>query len=179
MPTVLNALGYKTVWLLSLMGVGSGMPWLGALALTLFLVWHLAATRTRQADLTLMGLAMGVGLVADTLLLRSGLLSYACPLPFATVAPFWILLMWANFALTLNASLRWLQGRYVLAGIFGAVGGPLAYLAGIGLGAAQPLVDGLILYSSLALIWALAVPLLVLAASRIGCRAPASPPLMA
>jgi hypothetical protein len=38
-------------------------------------------------------------------------------------------------ATTLNLSLRWLHGRFLLASVFGAIGGPLAFLAGERLGA--------------------------------------------
>jgi hypothetical protein len=45
--------------------------------------------------------------------------------------------MWLLFGTTLSESLSWLQGRWVLAAIAGAVGGPLSYLAGENLGAIE------------------------------------------
>jgi len=45
--------------------------------------------------------------------------------------------LWALFSSTLNVSLRWMRGRTALAIVFGAIGGPLAYLAGEKLGAMQ------------------------------------------
>jgi hypothetical protein len=63
------------------------------------------------------------------------------------------------FATTLNVSLRWLRGRPLLGALLGAVGGPLAYLAGAKLGGIELLEPALAL-SALAAGWALLLPLL-------------------
>jgi hypothetical protein len=69
------------------------------------------------------------------------------------------------FATTLNVSLRWLRSRPLLAAGLGAIGGPLAYAGGAGLGAlnleTSPLSIG-----ALGIGWALAMPLLLVAAAR-------------
>jgi hypothetical protein len=52
------------------------------------------------------------------------------------VVPFWITVMWLQFATLLHFALSWLSGRYLLSAVLGAVGGPMAYLAGEGVGAA-------------------------------------------
>ena len=46
-----------------------------------------------------------------------------------------MLSLWAAFATTLNHSLRWVARRPLIATLLGAIGGPLAYLAGAKLGA--------------------------------------------
>ena len=43
--------------------------------------------------------------------------------------------LWIAFATTLSVSMRWLVIRPTLAIVFGALGGPLAYYAGMKLGA--------------------------------------------
>jgi apolipoprotein D and lipocalin family protein len=48
-----------------------------------------------------------------------------------------MLSLWAAFATTLNHSLRWVVHRPMVATLLGAIGGPLAYLAGAKLGALQ------------------------------------------
>jgi hypothetical protein len=100
-----------------------------------------------------------LGLVVDSLLSGIGLLLFKNN--SAWVAPPWILAMWLNFALVLRVSLRWLQGRYLLGGLMGALGGPAAYWAGERMGAVSfgaPLITTL---AVLAIIWALVVPLLL------------------
>jgi hypothetical protein len=69
--------------------------------------------------------------------------------------------LWMAFATTLNHSLRWLASRPWVAALAGAIGGPLAYLAGAKLGAltlAAP-TPALILIAGL---WAVAMGLLSL-----------------
>jgi hypothetical protein len=68
--------------------------------------------------------------------------------------------LWLNFAATLNVSMAWLRGRFLLAALFGAIGGPLAYYSGAKLGATEalPTSTGMLL---LAIGWGIMTPLLV------------------
>jgi hypothetical protein len=68
--------------------------------------------------------------------------------------------LWMNFAATLNVSMVWLRGRYLLAAVFGAIGGPLAYYGGAKLGATEalPSLNGMLV---LAVGWGVMTPLLV------------------
>jgi hypothetical protein len=127
-----------------------------------------------RAELALAGIAAGTGLVADTLFAQAGVLQYASPWPVPGVAPAWIIVMWMNFALTLNVALRWLHGRYWLAAVLGVVGGPLAYLAGLRLGAATLAAPAPVAYTVIAVTWAVAVPLLVWSAAWSDRRWPAT-----
>lgn len=70
-----------------------------------------------------------------------------------------------NFVLALDA-LHWLAHRPALAVAVGAVGGPLAYLAGARLGAVtlRPTEAGALV--AIALEWAVALPLLLFLAGR-------------
>lgn len=169
---LINFFGFQSVWFLSLFGAGTHRSWLGAIALLAFTAWHFRAVPNPRAEFVIVLVACAVGFVVDTAFIQANLLAYAEPLPFAAVAPYWILGMWVNFALTLNGSMRWLHGRYLLSALLGAIGGPLAYVAGIRLGAAELLSSGLVVYGALAGVWALAVPLLVLATERVNRRWP-------
>ena len=73
--------------------------------------------------------------------------------------------MWALFATTLNLALRWLKGRPLLASVFGALGGPLAYYAGERLGAVEMPHQASALLA-LAAGWAVLMPLLTVIARR-------------
>lgn len=172
-PVVIaNVVGFHAVWFLSLYGAGRGLPWLGTAALVLFLAWHLRGPVSPRAELALMGAAAATGFVADTLFARAGLLAYAAPWPLAGFAPAWIVVMWVNFALTLNVALRWLQGRAWLAAVLGFFGGPFAYLAGIRLDAAMLTAAPPVAYTVIGTVWAVAVPLLVVVAGRAARRWP-------
>ena len=69
----------------------------------------------------------------------------------------WLLTMWAQFATTFRHSLRTVISRPPQAAFFGAIGGPIAFLAGERLGAVtllEPLMHGLL---RLSISWALAL----------------------
>ena len=57
------------------------------------------------------------------------------PGPLPMLAPAWILALWALFAIALREPLRWLHGRWPLAALLGALGGPLSYAGAERLGA--------------------------------------------
>jgi hypothetical protein len=67
-----------------------------------------------------------------------------------------MLSLWLAFATTLNHSLRWLTCRPVAAALAGALGGPLAYLAGAKLGALT-LATPAITLPFIAMLWTLAM----------------------
>ncbi|MEQ1802120.1 MAG: DUF2878 domain-containing protein [Gammaproteobacteria bacterium] len=167
-----NFVGFQSVWFLSLFGAGTQRSWLGAIALVVFTAWHFRAVPNPRAEVVLVLIACLVGFVVDTAFIQAHLLAYSEPLPFAAVAPYWIIGMWVNFALTLNGSMRWLHGRYLLSAALGAIGGPLAYVAGVRLGAAELLDSAAVVYGALAVVWAAAVPLLVVATERVNRRWP-------
>ncbi|MEO8444472.1 MAG: DUF2878 domain-containing protein [Gammaproteobacteria bacterium] len=163
---IANFVGFQSVWFLSLFGAGNHRAWLGVIALGAFTVWHFATATNPRVDLLLVAMACVVGFIVDTAFIQAKLLGYAEPFPFAAVAPYWIIGMWVNFALTLNGSMRWLHGRYLLSAALGAIGGPLAYAAGVRLGAAELLASGPVVYGALAIAWSIAVPVLVLVTER-------------
>ena len=75
-----------------------------------------------------------IGALWDGLLARLGFLEFPSGMFLPWLAPVWIIALWVGFATTLNVSLALLQGRWYWALLFGAVGGPLAYWAGMRLG---------------------------------------------
>lgn len=123
----ITLIAYEAVWFISVIGAGRGHTWPALLAVALFAVWRLCVSTARGVELRLMGLAFVLGLVFDGVLVRSGLLVYAAAWP-AGIAPVWILALWLAFALTIVPLFGYLQGRPWLAAVFGAIGGPMAYL---------------------------------------------------
>jgi hypothetical protein len=73
--------------------------------------------------------------------------------------------MWGLLAICLNVSLRWLRGRWLLAVVLGAVGGPFSFASGVKLGAAH-FVDPFPALLTIAATWSVALPLLVWVAMR-------------
>jgi hypothetical protein len=164
---LVNVAGFQLGWFACVLGAAHWMPWLGPLVAVPILAWHLAsAARPGRAALLLAAAALaGFGL--DTLLIRAERIAFAQGMLVEGFAPYWMVCLWALFASTFNVSLRWLRTKPVLAALFGALGGPLAYWAGARLGAAtllEPAWAGLLLVG---LVYAVATPVLGLLAREL------------
>lgn len=160
---VLDAIGQQAAWWAAVLLAARGHAWLAPVAPLLLAGIHLALrppARGRIAGCA--ALAALFGLATDTLLARSGLLSFAGA---AGRAPAWMVALWAAFGVALTASLRsaarWPGGLLALA----AVAGPLAYRAGSALGALA-LSGGAAALPAVAAQWALGVPLIAFLARR-------------
>ncbi len=175
-----NLLGYQLAWFITVIGAGHGTVWPSVLASCAFVIWQVLASTTPGIQLRLLVVAVGLGIVVDGAFAISGWVRYATPAPAwpPGAAPVWILALWACFAMALNGSLRYLQGRLGVAFALGAIGGPLAYLGAQrgwqAVSFADPAWRGLLF---VACGWALAVPLLAALAQRLRLAAivPADP----
>jgi hypothetical protein len=171
MKTIGNIVTFQAGWFACVLGAANGMPWLGPLVCLPVIALHLAMSERPGGEIRLMAAALGMGLVMDSLLVISGWLAYPNGMLLDGMAPYWILAMWILFATTLNVSMRWLRDKYALASAFGAVGGPLSYVAGAKLGAVD-LVNAQAALAALAVGWAVAMPVLMRLAAKFD-RAPA------
>ncbi len=175
MIVVINFVVFQAAWFATVLGAANGMPWVGPIVVLAAAALHLRNTRLPQIEARLLASAMALGLVVDSLLLATGWIAYPNGAWIPGLAPYWIIAMWALFATTLNVSMRWMRGRYLIAALFGAVGGPLSYFAGSKLGA-MVFVDATAAAAGLALAWALAMPALMWLASRLdGTQQPPRP----
>lgn len=156
----INLAASEAGWFACVSGAANGMPWLGPLVVLGLILFHLRLSKRPGPEIRLILSVVLIGLVADSLLVATGLVSYPTGTWLEGFAPYWILAMWALFATTLNVTFKWLRGRYVLAAVLGAIGGPLAYLAGKELGAIT-FDEQTLALCALAVIWAVAMPLLM------------------
>jgi hypothetical protein len=124
----LSLVGYQLVWFIAVIGAARGLAWPGIVGTLIYALCQLIVARRFRADLSLMAMAMAMGLLLDGVLIHAGLANYAAPWPSTRLAPAWILALWAAFSLTFTQSLAYLQTRLTLAALLGAAGGPLAYL---------------------------------------------------
>ncbi len=95
------------------------------------------------------------------------------PPPLTTL---WDVMIWANFSIALNVSLRFLQHRLLTAALLGAVFAPGTYYAGDRLGAlvfSEPVLGGLVWVGA---VWFFVMPGLSLMA-RYFYRTPNSSPI--
>ena len=141
MRTLANFVLFQLAWFAAVAGADAGSEavrtWAGPLAVLVFLAVHLAmidGARERTRELVFV-LAVGlVGGAVDSVLRALAITAYPTSTESALVPP-WIASLWVAFAMLPRFSLAWLRGRPVLAGVLGAIGGPLSYLAGTRFGA--------------------------------------------
>lgn len=159
-----DALLQQAAWWAAVLLAAGGRGGLAAAAGFGAAAVHLALRRTdRRAVALVAGAAAAYGLLADTLLVRGGLLGFGG----ATTAPAFMVGLWAAFGAGLTASLRWLvRWRPAAQAALGAVAGPLAYRAGAALGA-MDLGPGVApALAAVGAAWAVGLPLLCLVARR-------------
>jgi hypothetical protein len=165
MPLFANFLAFQIGWFACVLGGANGVPWIGTGIALVIVGWHLTRAVRPKQELLLVACAAVIGMVFDSLLVSLGWIVYPSGTLIAGTAPHWIVALWMLFATTLNLSLAWLKRYLPIAILFGAIGGPLAYLGGAKLGAltfVSP-TPGLI---ALAIGWALFTPVLVNLSSR-------------
>lgn len=166
MNVVLNFVLFQAAWFACVLGGAHGMPWVGPAVVALVAVYHLARVPDARAEGGLLLIAALIGAVFDSLLVGTGWLAYPSGQLSPGTAPYWIVAMWVAFAMTLNVSLNWLKRSVLLAAVFGAVGGPLAFIAGEKLGGVT-FNDPVAALTALSVGWALLTPLLLAIARRL------------
>ncbi len=131
----------------AVVGAALGHGDAGAVLASGLIALHLYLARERRRELGLLALATVTGLAVETWQLQTGTYRLLSGAPPAGLPPLWLLALWAQFATTFRYSGRSVLARPVPALLFGAVGGPLAFLAGERLGAVAlttPLWPGLL-----------------------------------
>jgi hypothetical protein len=163
---VWNIISANIGWLACVFGAASGHHWLGLLVVGILFVIHITAIE-RHPMRPLFSVAFAsvlIGFLTDTALILLGTVEpnrWFMPAPFTTL---WDLVIWANFSLTLNLSLRFLQKRPFAAAVLGAIFAPGTYFAAGRLGAlhfSEPVFFNLVWVGVL---WLFAMPCLSLTA---------------
>ena len=162
---IVNLTLFQVGWLACVVGAANQLPWAGVIAVLVAVALHLLLASGTTAELRLIGIALALGLVLDSALLATGWVSYPSGVLSAYIAPYWILALWALFATTLNVCISWIKRSLPIAAVLGAICGPMSYFAGSGLGGIS-LVEPVPSLIALSLIWAIAMPTLVVAARR-------------
>lgn len=156
--TLFDAALVQLGWWACVLAAARGYSLLGPAVVAALLVmqtWGLPNAARRQVwrDVVFLGAA---GTAIDSLQAGLGVLDFRGG-SAGWLAPLWITALWCQFA-TVLPTFAPLRSRPIVAGLLGAVGGPLAYAGGARLGAAglhpEPWISLLIV----AAVWAVAFP---------------------
>lgn len=166
---LLNVALSQAGWFACVLGAAGGWGTAGAAIALLLALAHLGLADRPGREWPLLLYAVALGLVLDTFHAATGILDFRGH-EAGTLAPLCILALWLQFGTTLHFSLHWLSRRYPLAALLGLIGGPLAFLGGERLGAAAFGEPRALSIAVLAVSWAVAMPVLVAVADRLGGR---------
>ena len=124
-------------WFACVIGAAKELFWLGPLTVASLILASISIRGSRFLSriLILLSASIVFGLLFDSLLIGLGIYvpkRWLMPEPLSTL---WLLALWANFSITIDTSLKWLQNHLVYAAIVGAFFGPTAYFSGQRLGA--------------------------------------------
>ena len=142
---------------------GSNMkyPGSGPVVIVGWLTGHLVNAKHPRGEIKLLFASAGIGYVLDSIITLMGVLKFHEPAHWGWPIPLWMVMMWPNFAGTLNSSMKWLRGRYQVGAIMGAIAGPFSYYGGVKWGSVDL---GWSYWGSMIVIgieWAFAMPLLL------------------
>ena len=112
----------------------------------------------RLTEWLLILLCAAAGMLIDSIWHWTGVLQFR---PETKLIPLWLTGLWLVFSTTLNHALLFFQQRLWLAAFLGAIAGPVTYLTGVELGAAQTGLATLVLALLLGLCWMLLLPALL------------------
>ncbi len=169
MYRLINAIGFQTAWWACVAGVGHGLEVSALAYCSALAAAHLVYVDKRWQELQLAAVALAIGVGVDTALQYFSVIHFY-GWALWDVSPFWLWALWVLFAMTLNASLSFLKTQPLwLSGSAGLLFGPLTYYAGAKLGAAS--FDASVTHVlALALAWMLALPVMVMVATRISAN---------
>ena len=160
LKNLVNAGLFQLGWFACVLGGNSGWLLLAGGALLVHLLW----ISRSLSELRLVLVVCLLGSTVDSLLLNAGIFTFQQP---GVVIPFWLVLLWALLAITLNHCLAWTAKPLWRAMLLGAIGGPLSYYAGQRLGAVQFPLGLWPTLAGLSLLWAGLFATLVAVAARL------------
>lgn len=148
-------------WIVCLREASIEHSYYGLLLVMGFIAYYLYSSSHRKADYFLLSLVLLIGPISDVFYARVGLLQYHSmhALP-SWLPPLWVFILWGLFGANLHL-FSWLNRRWWLATLLGALGGPLSYLSVVRLGAASLLEPLPLTLIAIGGTWAIFLPVFI------------------
>ena len=171
MRIAINVAVFYAAWFAAVLAAAKGWAVEATLVSLAVVLLHLLIEKDRKREISIICAAGVFGVAVETIMVQSGLAVYAADGPVPGFAPAWLVAMWMAFATLFNVSLKWMQSRLWLAILFAAIGGPASYFAGMKMGGMTIAEPVWISLAFLAVMWAIAFPILLILA-RQGAPSP-------
>lgn len=169
MKNIVNIVAFQLSWWGCILGAAKDLTYLGPAMMIIFLIVHYFLFVTDIRELYLVAIFGVIGTLIDSLMFLSGSFIYSGSYtPDIFVAPLWITAMWAGFSATVNHSMSWLKGKWLLMVVAGIVFGPVAYFTGEKFGAIEFHLSFLSSVIVIAIVWGLSMPLIYYVNQYIG-----------
>ena len=158
---LINAGLFQGLWFSAVYGSAHGLIWPCILFLAALMWWQLAPSRRADSDIKLIGIALLIGLIIDSMWINMDVMKFTDQTPINWLSPAWILALWVGFALTINHSMSWLKIHPLIPALLGMISAPLSYYAGKKFGAVEYNHDTLLVSAYIGIAWCVALPLIV------------------
>lgn len=135
--SLLNSLCYTAGWFWCVLCGIYGQPLVAASGGVVLIIFQLYYAKNKDRiiyiqDVLLVIFSLPLGAMQEMLFIQTNLVRYVnsnnC------LPPIWIILLYPQFSLLLNHSLKLIKKSYIISFLFGFLGAPLSYMAGISLG---------------------------------------------
>jgi len=135
--SLLNSLCYTTGWFWCVLFGVHDQPIVATIGAFFLIFFQLYCTKIKNVglyiqDLLLVIFSVPLGVLLEMFFIQTNLIHYANITHM--FPPIWIVLLYPLFSLLLNHSLKTIKKNYPLSFLFGFVGAPLSYMAGVSLG---------------------------------------------
>ena len=133
---LINGALFYLGWFFCVTNAAANRPYLGLVVAIAMVTFHLFMVREKIKELILIFAVVIVGFFVETGMITFRILEFSSPNTLLIgYAPFWVLGIYALFAITVNHSLSWLQPYLFLAAWLGCLGGMFSYAVGQRIGA--------------------------------------------
>lgn len=131
---IINLVMFQIGWFACVFAAANRFAWAGTLTVAVLASIHLYYVTNRRQEVWLLLSAGLLGYLWESSLAGISLITYP-GYENSLLAPIWMAALWINFAITLNFSLAWFKRHLILASIAGLLFAPMAYYAGVQIGA--------------------------------------------
>lgn len=149
----INLVWFQVAWFIALFWQQQGV-----VILSTSLLIHFYLSVQKSADAYRLVWVTLIGSSVDALLSLFGVFVF----PENSLIPFWLILLWAHFALSLHYSMAWLASKPLwVKSLAGAIFAPLSYFAGVKFSAVALPLGELSSLFLIAVIWAVLMPVYI------------------